>query len=151
MQDDQIAAIGFAKQRWGLAAEAGYQVIPDVLIRAHQKLGLDALDVMIILNISMHWWAANDLPYPRVSVIAQRLDISPRTVQRRLDQLQERGMVERLAPERKGGRTIRRFRLAGLVQGLEGLAAENLATRKRTKRQERNSDAGPPPGEEARA
>ena len=105
-----------------------------MLIRAHQKLALDALDVLIILNISMHWWGPNDLPYPRVSVIAHRLDVSPRTVQRRLDRLQDRGLVERLAPERKGGRTIRRFRLAGLVHSLEGLAAENLAVRERAKR-----------------
>jgi DNA-binding transcriptional ArsR family regulator len=133
---EQPAPTGFAKQRWGKAADAGYQVIPDVLIRAHQKLGLDALDVVIILNISMHWWAANDLPYPRVSVIAHRLDISPRTVQRRLDHLQDSGLLERLGPERKGGRTIRRFRLTGLVQRLELLAVENLAVRERTQARE---------------
>jgi hypothetical protein len=55
---------------------AGFQTVPNVLIQLHQQLGLDALDVLILLNLNMHWWKANDWPYPKPSLLAGRIGVT---------------------------------------------------------------------------
>src|SRR5689334_11942338 len=77
-----------AATKWGSALEAGFQIIPNVLIRGQAKLGLDPLDVVILLNLNMHWWTPGDLPYPQPRVIANRIGVSIRTVERRLEALE---------------------------------------------------------------
>jgi hypothetical protein len=119
--------------KWGRALEAGFQQIPDVLIRAQRLLELNPLDLAIVLNITMHWWEDENLPYPRPSMIAKRIGVSTRTVERRLADLARRGLVKRLPSEtRDNGVAIRRFDLSGLVGRLEALADVNLAMRAHT-------------------
>jgi predicted transcriptional regulator len=121
-----------ARKRWGEALDAGFFVVPDVLVRAQRTLGLDTVDFAVLCNVLMHWWRADELPYPRPSVIAKRIGVSQRTVQRRLQALQARGLVKRLPSERtKGGLTVRRIDPAGLVQQLQALSRQNLADRPR--------------------
>jgi hypothetical protein len=36
---------------------------------------LDSIDVVILLNITLHWWEMSDLPHPRPSTIAKRMGI----------------------------------------------------------------------------
>lgn len=121
-----------ARRKWGKAVDAGFMVVPDTLLRAQSVLELDTVDLAILLNIVMHWWSAGELPYPRPSVIAKRIGVTPRTVQRRLVELQNKGLIQRLGAERiKGGLSVRRFDLSGLVGRLEGLAAKNMLDRQR--------------------
>jgi hypothetical protein len=128
--DSTSRAIAFAK--WGSALDAGFQIVPNVLIRAQSKLGLDALDLAILLNINLHWWTPHDLPYPRTSMIANRVGVSVRTVERRLEQMQEAGLIVRHPPEKtKDGLSVRRFDLHGLVERLQAFAQANLEMRRR--------------------
>lgn len=119
-----------ARKRFGKALDAGFQIVPDVLLRAQSALGLDVIDLAIILNITMHWWNAEDLPYPRPLVIAKRIGVKRRTVERHIAKMTERGLLRRLPAERTRGRlSVRRFDLTGLIRQLGGLAAQNLADR----------------------
>lgn len=120
-----------AEAKWGPALSAGFQSVPNVLVHSHRKLGLDPLDVLIVLNLNMHWWTAEDLPYPRASLLAERIGITKRTIERRLVKLQKAKLIERLPPEYRGNGTIRRFRLTGLVNELTRLAQESVAERGR--------------------
>ena len=125
-----MGASGAAK--WREASEAGFQIVPDVLFRSQSKLGLDAADVVILLNIGMHWWQENELPYPVPATIARRMGVTTRAVEKRLVSLADRGFLSRQPRERKGsdeGRSIRRFDLSGLVEKLRPLAEANLAMR----------------------
>ena len=129
-----------AYAKWGGALDAGFMVVPDVLLRAQQVLELDTVDLAIILNLVMHWWRADELPHPRPSVIAKRIGVSTRTVERRLAKLQERQLVVRLPPEKsKDNLTVRRFDLRGLVLQLAALAAMNLADRPRSRVKQNSS------------
>ena len=56
--------------RWGRALDGGFQVIPNVLIRAQAHLGLDAIDLVVLLNMNMHWWKKGDFRFPRATIIA---------------------------------------------------------------------------------
>src|SRR5437016_855727 len=83
-----------AQRKWGDEVfECGYQMLPDVLLRCQRFLELEAMDVLILVNITMHWWKYDDLPYPRPSAIANRLGVSTRTVERRIAKMQERGLI----------------------------------------------------------
>jgi DNA-binding transcriptional ArsR family regulator len=123
-----------AEAKWGSALDAGFQSVPNVLIQSHRKLGLDPLDVLILLNLNMHWWTATDLPFPRASLLAERIGITRRTIERRLVKLQKAKLIERLPTEYRGNSTIRRFRMTGLVNELTRLAQESVAERRRPAR-----------------
>lgn len=121
-----------ASAKWRSALSAGFQLVPNVLVRAQSKLGLDPLDVVIILNITMHWWRPGELPYPQPKVIANRVGVSTRTVERRLEHLEQRGLIARLAAEKSPDKLVRRrIDLSGLVSKLEAAAATNVESRSR--------------------
>lgn len=119
-----------AAAKWGQALDAGFQIIPNVLIRGQAKLGLDAIDIVVLLNFNMHWWKPDDLPFPPSRVIARRMGVSTRTVERRLETLEERGFLERLPPEKTPGQLVhRRVDLKGLVVQLQLFARTLLSMR----------------------
>jgi len=120
-----------SRKKWGAAADSGFQIIPDVLFRCQRLLELDATDVVILSNIMLHWWYEEDLPHPRPSVIARRMNVSTRTVERHISALEKKQLITRLASRVKNGKTVRPFDLSGLVAELKRYAAANLKRRGR--------------------
>jgi hypothetical protein len=41
--------------KWGESLKAGYQVLPNSLIRGQHLLGLTAVDVVVIANLNQAW------------------------------------------------------------------------------------------------
>lgn len=118
------------KKKWGSECiDSGFQVFPDVLLRCQRFMDLEPIDVVILLNITMHWWKHDDLPYPRPSVIAKRMAVSTRTVERRISTLQQRGFLDRRPSEEVRGKTVRKYDLSGLTAKLKEYAEVNLANR----------------------
>jgi len=118
------------KKKWGSECiDSGFQAFPDVLLRCQRFLDLEPIDVVILLNITMHWWRYDDLPYPRPSFIAKRMAVSTRTVERRIFRLQQRGLLERRPSEEVRGKTVRKYDLSGLTAKLKEYAEVNLANR----------------------
>lgn len=111
-----------AQEKWQGAMRSGYQLVPNILIQAHRELNLDPLDVLILLNINMHWWEASILPYPKPALIADRIGVSRRTVERRLSLMQKAGLIQRLPPEQVRGVFVRKIRLNGLNGLVEQLS-----------------------------
>jgi hypothetical protein len=106
-----------AAQRWGAAADAGFTLLPNTLLRAQGKLGLSANDVVVLANILMHWWHRDQLPYPRAQAIANRSGLGLRTVQRSIRELVGKGLLTRVP-----GAARTRYSLEGLRSALEKLA-----------------------------
>ena len=113
-------------QRWRGAvtsAETGFTAVPDVLIRSQGQLKLSSTEMMVLLNILLHWWREGEWPYPRVSAISERMGISRRTVERAIRRLQEKGLVVHRRSEVMGnGPAARRFDLSGLIDILRSRA-----------------------------
>ncbi len=82
--------------RWGDAAKAGFMAVPNALMRAQAKLGLSPTDMVVLLNILLHWWESERLPFPSTGAIAKRAGLSARTVQRSLQELESKGLISRL-------------------------------------------------------
>ena len=82
-------------QKWGLAGRAGFQILPDVLLKNQVALGLDNTDVVVLINLTMHWWYEDIKPFPRTTTIAKRMGCGVRTVQRSFLKMQNLGLIRK--------------------------------------------------------
>ena len=98
--------------------EAGWAAIPNVIIEHQKALGLDPLDLSIILQLIVCWWSPDRPPFPGKERIAANIGVSPRTVQRRLVRLSRVGMIS------KDARFTTRGRQRSNVYGFKGLIAK---------------------------
>ncbi len=83
------SVIGAIYAKYGEASVAGFQAVPDLLLKHQHDLGLSAIDLVILLNVLMHWWYPGQKPFPRSSTIATRMGITTRTVQRSLQHMED--------------------------------------------------------------
>ena len=111
------------RQRWRGAvttADTGFTAVPDVLIKSQAQLDLSSTEMVVLLNILLHWWRDDDWPFPRISVIGERMGTSRRTVERAVRSLQAKGLVVHQRGDPVGdGPAVRRFDLSGLVDVLK--------------------------------
>ena len=82
-------------EKWGAAAIVGWQALPDVLLKHQVTLGLTATDMLVVINILSYWWYVDIMPFPRVRTIADRMGVTPRTVQRSLEHIISNGYFAR--------------------------------------------------------
>ena len=119
------------QKKWGAALDAGFQVVPNILIRAQSQLGLDAIDIVVLLNLTAHWWTKEDLPFITPSGIARRMNVATRTVERHLKKLEKGGLLRRCNPERSDNGIYRRtYDLRPLAAVLQKESAKALLLRK---------------------
>lgn len=112
------------RRRWGTAVDLGLVIVPNVLLRYQQQLQLDTVDIVLILNIVDLWDDEDRLPFPRISVLADRIDRHRRTVERSIAKLRDLGYLVHCPSEVVGGQTIRRFDLSGLIARLQELSRQ---------------------------
>jgi hypothetical protein len=117
-----------SRRKWGesvtSARNGGFQIVPNLLLRKQDQLGLSPQELVVLLNITMHWWEPENWPHPRANAIAVRMGISPRSVERHIERLQLLGLVEWLPRESGEGPSVRRFSLRGLIEKLEAIAEQ---------------------------
>ena len=82
-------------EKWGEAARAGFQAVPDLLLKNQKTLGINAVELVVLLNVLMHWWYRDQKPFPRPTTIAKRMGANVRTVQRAISALEAAGLIER--------------------------------------------------------
>ena len=106
------------EQKWTKPLmDAGWTVMPSVIIDRQQALGLDAIDVNILMHLAMYWWTPDNKPHPSKATIAAALGIEPRSVQRRIARLEKAALIQR---EIRGtgpyGSMTNRYSFAGLIK-----------------------------------
>lgn len=113
-------------QKWGRSVmKLGFCMIPSLLLRAQQRLGLNPTQLAVLLQLADFWWAADRKPYPSKKALSERLGIGPRQVQRYLAELESAGFisrVERVALNK--GKLSNEYDLSGLVDKLKKIAPE---------------------------
>lgn len=121
-KDDRKAS----EQKFGKPViEIGFTVIPSLLLQAQERLGLSPIQLNIILQLMDFWWKPGDKPYPSQKRIADRMQVSTRTVQRHLRELETAGLINRIARMKAdGGRTTSEYDMKGLVGQLQLLEPE---------------------------
>ncbi len=129
----------YSSAKWKEAAKAGFQVLPDLLLKKQCVLGLSATDLVVLMNITMHWWF-DQRPFPRAAVIASRMGVERRTVQRSMKRLTELGLM-RKEVENKGTKYERTVSdLTGLVDRLGALALSDPDYLARTNSKEQTGE-----------
>jgi len=131
-------------EKWGEAARGGFQVLPDILLKKQVELGLSPMDMMVLINVAMHWWYAGQRPFPRSTTIATRMGVDPRTVQRSLRKLVDLKLMERVKETDSEGKERTVCDLSGLVQRLQSYVANDKDYQARTTRVS-NPDRVPTP------
>lgn len=118
--------------RWGDAASAGFTAVPNALIRAQAKLRLNPTEMVVLLNLLLHWWQNERLPYPGTPAIAKRTGLSERTVQRTISALGRKGLLKRLQgrsvkdPEGRYTRPRARYDFSGLRDAVATAARSDV-------------------------
>ena len=117
-----------SEKKWGKAVvKAGFTIVPSILLKAQQRLGLTPTHLAILMHLCDLWWVADRPPFPSKSKLCQRLGIGERQIQRNLAELEERGLVRREQRYAShGGKLSNTYHLDGLVARLQQLAPEFL-------------------------
>jgi len=107
--------------KWGAALSAGFVAVPNVLIKHQRKLNITQNEFTVIMNLLLHWWYKDKMPFPSTRNIAERSGLEVRTIQRALQSLQSKKMIEKVKQDDKFV-----FNLEGLRAQLEAYAKTDL-------------------------
>lgn len=103
----------------------GFCIVPSLLLRAQQRLGLNPTQLAVLLQLADYWWSQDNKPYPSKQALSERLGISPRQIQRYTAELEAAGLIkriERTAAHR--GKLSNEYDLSGLVERLKQIAPD---------------------------
>ncbi len=116
------------ERKWGRPLmEAGWTAVPTTILEHQQQLGLDAVNLNILLQIAKHWWYPDQAPFPSKKALAERVGVSPRTIQRRLRGMVEAKIISRRPRTRSGGgNDTTEFYFTGLIERATPYAQEKL-------------------------
>ena len=112
-----------SEQKWGKKVmDLGFCIVPSLLLRAQQRLGLNPTQLAVLMQLCDFWWEDTRKPHPGKKLLSERLGISERQVQRYIAELEQAGLVRRI--ERyaaHGGKMTNTYDLTGLVDKLKSL------------------------------
>lgn len=111
-------------EKWGAALNmSGFQAVPNVLLSMQWNLGLSTTDLVVLLHLNRHWWSRDRAPYPRPMLIAEKMGVHRRTVERSLERMEANGLIERLKPQpARDGHMVRPISLIPLANRLGEIA-----------------------------
>lgn len=132
--------------RWGrVNAAAGWTALPSVLFQRQQALGLDPMDINIILHLLGPWWDADQYPFLGVSHMAKAIGVDRRTIQRRIEAMEKGGYIKRMPQYKDKRQQSNRYNLSGLVKACERFSQEAIddAEQRKKERAARATRKGP--------
>jgi hypothetical protein len=111
--------------------DAGWTALPSIILDKQHALGLDPIDVNILLQISKHWWFTDSLPHPSKATLAELMGVDSSTVRRRISRMEAAGFIRRVAryDAKHGGQTSNFYEFDGLIKAATPFAQEALETR----------------------
>lgn len=134
------------EKKWGAKLMgAGWTAIPSVILKGQKALGLNSVDLVILLQIAKHWWKADDLPYPGKASIAGCMGLDARYVRRRLKAMEKAKLITRHRRKRGDGADMTTaYEFTGLIAKATALAEQELEEiDKRKKRRKARLQARP--------
>ena len=127
------------EEKWSAPLmDAGWTVLPSIILEKQQAIGLDPVDVNILLQLARHWWFNDNLPHPSKATLAECMGIDPSTVRRRIAQMEKDGLIRRVAryDAKHRGQTSNFYEFDGLIKAATPFAVEALNTREERRAQD---------------
>jgi predicted transcriptional regulator len=109
--------------------KAGWTALPNVLFERQQALGLDSLDINILLHLASYWWRKDSKPHPSKVTIAKAIGVNPRTIQRRIAALETAKLIRREERRTALGSKTNVYHLEGLIEAAKPYAEEKVKQR----------------------
>jgi hypothetical protein len=122
------------EKRWTRALIApGWTALPSVILERQQALGLDAIDVNILMQLARYWWKRDNPPHPSKATIAACLGVDGSTVRRGIARMERDGLIRRVARYDAASRRQENnaYVFDGLIKEATPYAAEALAEKER--------------------
>lgn len=115
-----------SEKKWGKQVmDLGFCIVPSLLLRAQQRLGLNPTQLAVLMQLCDFWWEDARKPHPGKKLLAERLGLSERQVQRYIAELEQAGLVKRIERYAShGGKMTNTYDLSGLVARLKKLEPE---------------------------
>lgn len=111
--------------------EAGWTVLPSVILERQKALGLDAVDINILMHLVRHWWFAESLPHPAKKTIAECMNINESTVRRHIAGMEKAGFIKRQSRyDPTHGQMTNEYDFGGLIEEVKPYALEAIEERK---------------------
>jgi predicted transcriptional regulator len=123
---------------------AGFTIVPSTLLLKQRELGLDSVDMNILMHLLVTWWKKEKPPFLSKKTVARRMKLDPSTIQRHVRKMEGLGILKRI--ERHGNNKSRQtnaYDLRPLATALHPLATD--VRRGRAKRKERAEQKGGKP------
>jgi DNA-binding GntR family transcriptional regulator len=106
-------------------------------LERQKALGLDAMDVNIILHLARHWWRADNPPHPSKKAIAACMGVDVSTIRKRIQRLERDGLIRREARYGPAGRQRTNcYHFDGLIESAKPYAAEATRTRDQRRKED---------------
>jgi hypothetical protein len=125
--------------KWTVALmDAGYTVLPSIILEKQAALGLDAVDINILMHLASFWWYSENPAHPTKGRIARAMGIDESTVRRRIARLQKDGLIhrkERFNPKTRG-QLGNFYYFDGLIKACTPFAEEFLRVRAERKKED---------------
>lgn len=100
----------------------GYTAIPNIMVRAQARLGISTTQFNIIAQLLSYWIDPKRPPFPTKKELAQRMSITPKTVQTNIAALEKSGLIEReQRVTAAGDYGSNLYKLDGLIKRLKDL------------------------------
>ncbi len=122
------------EEKWTPALmEAGWTVLPSIILEKQHALGLDAIDVNILLQLARYWWYSDNPPHPSKASIAECIGVDASTVRRHIARMEADGFIRREARYNKrfGGRETNTYHFDGLIKAATPHAKEFVEMREK--------------------
>lgn len=115
-----------SERKWGKAVmDRGFCMVPSLMLRAQARLNLNPTQLAVLMHLADYWWDVDRKPFPSKRTLGERLQLSPRQVQRYMAELEQMGYVQRI--ERTAahkGKLTNEYDLSGLVRRLKEIEPE---------------------------
>lgn len=112
-------------KKWGKEAiDVGYTVLPKALLQGQARLKINATDLAVLIHLIEHWWRPDEMPWPKKARIAERLAVTPKTVQRSIARLEEEKLLKRVNRFANGRRVSNEYDLSPLVERVKAISLD---------------------------
>ncbi|SDQ29079.1 helix-turn-helix domain-containing protein [Pseudovibrio sp. Tun.PSC04-5.I4] len=131
---------------WGKdVCSHGYAGVPSILIRCQQRLGLNPTQMNIILQLLNYWHDPRRKPFPRKKELADRIGVTPKTIQNNIRALEVAGLIRREQQKTAAGDWGSNiYHLDGLVEKVKSFEPE--FTKERDERKAKKEELETPKG-----
>lgn len=118
------------EKKWGVLMKAGWTMLPNMIFMRQRALGLDSMDINILLVLLSHWWTAENLPFPSKRTIAEAIGCDASTVRRRIQAMEAAGFLQRIERRVEHDRSkTNQYDFSGLIAAATPYAQEELQER----------------------